>query len=198
MTDLLKRDYVIVVDKSGSMSTADCNGKSRWDAAEESTLAVARKAEKLDPDGIDLYFFNNGFKRHEGVGSEAVAKVFGEHDPMGGTNTAGVLDDVFRAWRENGKKPVTALIITDGEPNDRDAVEKAIIDVTQEMDADEQLALSFLQIGSDAGAQRFLEKLDDDLESKGAKFDIVDTKTFAHIEESGMTIAEVLTAAIND
>jgi uncharacterized protein with von Willebrand factor type A (vWA) domain len=197
MTEL-KRDYVIVYDKSGSMSTADCNGKTRWDAAKESAMAIARKCETLDPDGIDAYFFNNSFKRYEGVKSEKIEQIFGENDPIGGTDTAGVLTDIFRAWRENGKKPTTALIVTDGEPNDQAAVKRAIIEVTKEMDADEQLALSFLQIGRDGGAKSFLESLDDDLVGQGAKFDIVDTKTFDAIEAGNLTIADVLIAAVDD
>lgn len=47
------RDYTLIVDKSGSMSTADQpGGKTRWSAAQESTLALARKCEQFDPDGI--------------------------------------------------------------------------------------------------------------------------------------------------
>ena len=60
MSDL-QRDYVLLIDKSGSMATTDCNGKSRWEAMQESTLAFASKAATLDPDGIDVVFFNNAF-----------------------------------------------------------------------------------------------------------------------------------------
>jgi hypothetical protein len=54
----------------------------------------------------------------------------------------------------------------------------------------------FVQIGSDREATRFLKALDDELQSAGAKFDIVDTVTVEDLEE--MTLTEVLLNAIND
>ena len=197
VTDL-KRDYALLLDASGSMSIKDCDGKARWNAAEESTMALATKVEGLDPDGIDIYVFNRAIKTHKGVSADKVGQIFKESEPFGGTDTAGVLESLFSSWRANNKKPLTALIITDGQPDDTAKVEKAIINVTKEMDADEQLALSFLQIGKDTEAKAFLEYLDDDLVGKGAKFDIVDTKSFDAIEKSGMTMTEVLLAAIDD
>ena len=60
------RDYTLIIDKSGSMSTPDQpGGRSRWDAAQESTLALARKCEQFDPDGITVYLFSSRFKRYE-------------------------------------------------------------------------------------------------------------------------------------
>jgi len=48
------RDYTLIIDKSGSMSTPDQpGGRSRWDAAQESTLALARKCEQFDTITID-------------------------------------------------------------------------------------------------------------------------------------------------
>lgn len=64
------------------------------------------------------------------------------------------------------------------------------------MKADEELAISFLQIGNDPAATQFLKALDDKLVEVGAKFDIVDTVTFADMED--MTMTEVLTNAIID
>jgi hypothetical protein len=73
---------------------------------------------------------------------------------------------------------------------------KVIIDASRLMDRDEELAISFIQVGSDATATRFLKALDDDLQSAGAKFDIVDTVTLDDME--GMTLTEVLLNAIAD
>jgi hypothetical protein len=83
-----------ILDKSGSMSTPDQpGGKSRWVYAQESTLALARKCEQLDPDGITVYTFAGKFKRYEGVTAAKVEQIFMENDPMGTTNLAGVLAD---------------------------------------------------------------------------------------------------------
>jgi hypothetical protein len=53
------RDYTLIIDKSGSMSTKDqIGGRSRWDVMQESTLALAAKCEEFDPDGITVYTFS--------------------------------------------------------------------------------------------------------------------------------------------
>ncbi|MBA4450098.1 hypothetical protein FHK94_10850, partial [Cylindrospermopsis raciborskii CS-506_D] len=53
------RDYTLIIDKSGSMSTRDQRGgKTRWEIAQESTIALARKCEEFDPDGITVYVFS--------------------------------------------------------------------------------------------------------------------------------------------
>lgn len=197
------RDYTVIIDKSGSMSMDDCKGQTRWDAAREGTEALARKCATLDPDGITVYFFAGTFKRHDNVTPDKVSQVFAEHEPFGSTDTAGVLSDAFKHWsirKKAGelKGGETMLVITDGEPNDRQAVARVIKEVTTQMDADPELAISFLQVGKDGAAKSFLQYLDDGLEKEGAKFDIVDTKTFDEIEEKGLTMAEVLAAAIDD
>jgi uncharacterized protein with von Willebrand factor type A (vWA) domain len=197
------RDYTLIIDKSGSMSTPDqVGGRSRWDAAQESTLAVARKCEQFDPDGITVYLFSGRFRRYENVTSTKVAQIFQENDPSGTTNLAGVLQDATTSYfqrksagqtKENGE---TILVVTDGEPDDRKGVMRVIIEASRQMDRDEELAISFIQVGNDPQATKFLKVLDDELQGAGAKFDICDTVTLDDME--GMTLAEVLLSAITD
>ncbi|NEP11057.1 MAG: VWA domain-containing protein [Symploca sp. SIO2C1] len=198
-----ERDYTLIIDKSGSMSTQDQpGGISRWETVQESTLAVARKCEEFDPDGITVYLFSSRFRRYDNVTSDKVAQVFQENDPMGRTDLAGVLkdatDDYFKRKvagqaKLNGE---TILVITDGEPDNRKDVMKVIIEASRQIDRDEELAISLIQVGKDAMATRFLKALDDDLQGAGAKFDIVDTVTLDDMEN--MTLAEVLLNAIID
>ncbi|MEH2319646.1 vWA domain-containing protein [Nostoc sp.] len=197
------RDYTLIIDKSGSMSTPDqVGGRSRWEIAQESTLALARKAEQFDPDGITLYLFSGRFKRYDDVTSAKVAQIFLENDPSGTTNLAGVLQDALNNYFQRkaaGKsKPngETILVITDGEPDDRKAVFEVIIHATRQMERDEELGISIIQVGSDAQATKFLKALDDQLQSVGAKFDICDTVTLDDLEE--MSLVDVLTNAITD
>ncbi|MEH1834512.1 MAG: VWA domain-containing protein [Nostoc sp.] len=197
------RDYTLIIDKSGSMSTPDqVGGKSRWEIAQESTLALARKAEQFDPDGITVYVFAGRFKRYNDVTSAKVTQIFLENDPAGTTNLAGVLQDALNNYFQRkaaGKaKPngETILVITDGEPDDRKAVFEVIIHATRQMERDEELGISIIQVGSDAQATKFLKALDDQLQSVGAKFDICDTVTLDDLEE--MSLVDVLTNAITD
>ena len=200
---LENRDYTLIIDKSGSMATPDQKGgRSRWVAAQESTIALASKCEQLDPDGITIYLFSGKFKRYENVTTAKVSQIFKENDPSGTTDLAGVLkhatDDYLQRktagqTKLNGE---TILVVTDGEPDDRKAVMKVIIEASRRLDKDEELAISFIQVGNDPQATRFLKILDDELQSAGAKFDICDTVTMDDMED--MSLSEVLLNAITD
>lgn len=197
MNDVLsQRDYVLILDKSGSMGTADCNGKSRWAAAQESTEALARKCAEFDADGIDVYVFANAFKKYPNTTPDSVSRIFKENEPMGSTDLYSVLKDALDGYFVAKAKPVTILVVTDGEPNDKVSVSDLIINTSKRLEKDEEVAISFIQIGKDVLARDWLKSMDDDLTAKGAKFDIVDAITFDAMEN--MTITEVLLNAIND
>ena len=198
-----ERDYTLILDKSGSMSVPDqAGGRTRWEIAQESTLALARKCEQFDPDGITVYVFSGKFKRYDDVTSAKVSQIFLENDPMGTTNLAAVLQDAtdnyFKRKAAGETKPngETILVVTDGEPDDRKAVFEVIINASRQMERDEELAISLIQVGGDAQATKFLKALDDQMQNVGAKFDICDTVTLEDMED--MSIAEVLTNAIVD
>ena len=200
---LENRDYTLIIDKSGSMATPDQKGgRSRWVAAQESTLALASKCEQFDPDGITIYLFSGRFKRYENVTASKVTQIFRENDPSGSTDLAAVLkhatDNYFerKAARQTKANGETILVVTDGEPDDRKAVMKVIIEASRRMDRDEELAISFIQVGTDSQATKFLKILDDELQGAGAKFDICDTITIDDMED--YSLSEVLLNAIND
>jgi vWA found in TerF C terminus len=200
---LENRDYTLIIDKSGSMSTKDkAGGLSRWQIMQESALALANKCEELDPDGMTVYLFSGKFKRYDRVTAAKVGTIFQENDPSGRTDLAAVLTDAIASYfqrKASGQAPANGemiLVVTDGEPDDRKAVMQVILDATQKLDRDEELAISFIQVGLDEAATKFLKILDDDLSRAGAKFDIVDTITMDDMED--LTLKEILLSAIND
>jgi|SRR6478735_1425565 len=199
---LKDRDFVLVIDKSGSMGTQDQRGGlSRWEAAAEATTALARKAATYDEDGLTLLTFSSKHRRFDNVtDASQVARIFEEEEPNGSTNLDGVLGAVFSDYLTRKGKGQTkpngeiAIIVTDGAPDDRTAVKNAITAFTQRLDRDEEYGMLFLQIGTDPAARTFLKQLDDDL--KGAKFDIVDTLTMDELGDK--TLTEALAGAIAD
>ncbi|MEB3275138.1 MAG: VWA domain-containing protein [Prochlorothrix sp.] len=200
---LQNRDYTLIIDMSGSMSTADQpGGLTRWAAAQESTLALARKCEQLDPDGITVYVFSTRFQRYDNVTSDKVTQVFAENRPGGLTNLAPPLQHALQGYLSRrsevgyDKSGETILVITDGQPSDQEAVIDVIIRATQALDRDEEVGISFIQVGDDLQALRFLKTLDDQLLTIGAKFDICDTILMD--EMADMSLAEVLINAIED
>jgi uncharacterized protein YegL len=205
MSEALKnRDYYLVIDKSGSMTTQDCaGGKSRWDSLKETTQAVARKLNEYDPDGITVVPFATQHKWYANTTPDKVDQIFTENEPNGSTNLAGPLKACFKDYLDAkgaGKAKANGaivVVITDGSPNDEQEVVEAIVGHTKKLDnGDGEFGISFLQIGKDLGAAAYLRKLDDGLEKVGAKFDIVDTKTFEELENS--TITEALLASLSD
>jgi uncharacterized protein with von Willebrand factor type A (vWA) domain len=196
---LNNRDYTIIIDKSGSMATKDQPGqRSRWAAARESTEAFARRCEELDPDGLTLYVFASKFRRYERVTSERVSSVFVENEPCGGTDLAAVLEHSFDSYfqrKGSGEpRPETVLVVTDGAPDDEKAVMKTVIRAAKRVQRADELVVSFIQIGNDMSARKFLKILDDEMVRAGAPFDIVTTVTLDEAEGIGLT--EVLMSAL--
>ncbi|MBC6418903.1 MAG: VWA domain-containing protein [Prochloron sp. SP5CPC1] len=198
-----ERDYTLIIDKSGSMSTADLDsGQTRWFTAQESTLALAKECEAIDPDGITVYLFSGRYRRYDNVTADKVVQIYDENEPMGRTDLAGVLQDALDNYFERKEAGVakpngeTMLVITDGEPDDRKAVMKLIIEASQKIDRDEELGISLIQVGKDKKATRYLKALDDELENVGAKFDIVDTVTIDDMQN--MSLTQVLLNALID
>lgn len=200
---LENRDYTLMIDKSSSMATSDsADGKTRWEIAQESTVALAKKCEEIDPDGITVYLFSGRFRRYDNVTSDKVARIYADNEPMGRTDLASVLqdglDNFFQRKAANKTKPngETFLIITDGAPTDHKAVIRLIIEASQKIDRDEELAISLIQVGKDKQATLFMKALDDQLQAAGAKFDIVDTVTIEDMKN--MSLTDVLLKAIID
>lgn len=212
--DLDKYDYYLVIDRSTSMDDPlkekEPNGITRWQAVEEIAVGIARECSQYDDDGISLYFFASTFQKFENIGGGAdkeaalrqLRQLFVDHKPNGNTDTAAVLQDIFKGYLERKAKfgsevkPIIVIMFTDGRPNDEAAVSRTIIDFTKKLESENEAGLTFLQIGDNQHAREFLKKLDDGLEKRGAKFDIVDTMDANEMESH--TLTDILLESVND
>lgn len=185
----LSRDYVLIVDRSGSMS-----GRN-WAQAEEAVQRIAPYICRFDPDGIDLYFFDHEYICNTNVKSPGeVTSLFQRYRPRGSTNLALALHAAFQAHFEGTRGATTILVITDGAPDSQSEVERVIKRAAGSIERDAELSVSFIQVGSDRSATKFLQHLDDDL--KDAKFDIVDTVTSEQCKK--MSFNELIANSIYD
>lgn len=197
---LENRDYTVIVAKTAASVVPGMPGfTNSWAAAHDAILALVSKCEALDPDGITLYISSHhdladSFKQYKQVTPDKLDALFEANYPpdslnlLDGLQTA--LDDYFTRKAAEQTKPNGEIIIVliDGEPSDRMAIVKAIVNATQKMERDQELGIGFAQIGDDLIARGFLTSLDKDLRSKaGAKFDIVNTRVLATIEPQCLT-----------
>jgi len=84
-------------------------------------------------------------------------------------------------------------VITDGEPDNKRTVKQTIINAANRITADADLSISFVQVGKDRSATRFLKELDDDLQ---CRFDIVDTLPSDALKN--MSFEQFIQLSIND
>lgn len=190
--NLANFDFQILIDTSGSMGSND-PGKigTRLQRAKESVIGLVGELSQVDEDGLDIIFFGGETVTHvSGVKSTVDVETAFNRRASGGTPTA---EAIAKAFEVAGKsdKPDFVIVITDGEPNNRQAVKDVLIKQANSQANDADLTILFIQIGDDASAASFLAELDDGLH--GAKFDIVDTMTQAKADSYPS-----LAALIND
>jgi hypothetical protein len=202
MTDALleNRDYTVIVAKTAArVAHAPPGFENRWVAAETAVLALVHKCQDLDPDGITVYISstnhpNGTFKQYRQVTSDRLDQVFRENYPPDALNLLdglhAALEDYFTRKATGQTKPNGEIIVVliDGEPPDRRAIVKEIVQATYKIDRDQELGIGFVQIGDDLIARGFLDALDENLRSAvGAKFDIVNTKVLEEIKTDCLT-----------
>lgn len=176
-------DFIFGIDVSASMQTRDCPGDlMRIDYLKEKVKVFATEAGKWDEDGIDIYTFGQQVTPYLGVTAAKAGEII---DPLkaneGMTDTASLITAAYKRHKDNKNTQTVLFVATDGSPSDKAAVQKAIVDITNDLQDEHAFAISFLTVGQvDPALQSFLDGLDDDL--RGAKFDIVDVKRLEDVD----------------
>jgi hypothetical protein len=204
---LKDRDYTIIVAKTApSVASTPPGYANRWAAAHTAILQLAQLCETFDPDGISLYISCRdavkGFQSYQNLLSEQLKQVLDLHFPPDNLNLLDgltmVLERYFAQKAAQATKPNGAMILVliDGEPQDRIAIARLIVHATQKLDRDGELGIGFVQLGDDLIARGFLNALDENLQTAGAKFDVVHTTTIEDIQPA--CLVEFLQAVIHD
>ncbi|KPV71933.1 uncharacterized protein RHOBADRAFT_39989 [Rhodotorula graminis WP1] len=158
------------LDDSGSMAFEE-NGE-RIDDAKMIVSKVAQAATLFDTDGIQICFLNSPAVG-QGIKNEAQAQHllssinFSGLTPLGTSFERKVLQPLVAAARSGTlRKPVLAIIVTDGEPagEHRHKLVQAITDAkralaTTRYGAD-ALSIELAQVGNDQKAAAFLNEID--------------------------------------
>lgn len=175
-------NFIICADISMSMGTKDCGSMSRIEYMKEQLRTFATQASQWDEDGIDLITFGENVKVNPNIaGDKAIEIINGLKAVEASTDTAGAIRAAYKRHKETGSAQTFCMLFTDGEPNDRAAVKKAIVTISKELKDEHEFAISFITVGKiEPKLQEFLTELDDDL--KDAPHDIVDVKRIEDVD----------------
>ena len=194
---LLSYDIELIIDITGSMAWVDGTGdltKFQWCHEQ-----VRNLAQQLAPyhKTITITTFNTSHTTMEGCTPEKVEQIYATIEPSGNTDLVDPLVDRLNValikHKRNGH-PVLIVVITDGLPNvpkDPGVVNRALIDFTHQLSDPDEVVVTILQIGDTFEGRDFCIDLDDNLVNEGAKYDIVDTKTFAELKQEGLVKAMI-------
>ena len=199
LAGLAAREVFILVDRSGSMTLPDndptgrhSRGWTRWDSARIAAQSIIELALCLDVDNrVQTVLWdstNRGLRSvHETITQvHEIDSFFASYQPQGGTPLAEALTDTYDKWLHSllmRSEPFTVVILTDGAPNDTRAVKEFFRRVIRENNLERPgretlAAFSFVRMGDDPGAKRFLQDLDDNLIPQlNVRVDIVDAKS---------------------
>lgn len=191
-------DCVLMLDCSGSMgdriiSSKDRQGVelTRWGWCRKEMLGFYQRGQGYFPEGITLVPFANKFAIINEARSDAIQNLFNQLSPVGGTNMAQPLnflfDDYFaRKARNQGRiKPLVIAILSDGEGNAH-ILRQLIIKTTQRMQYPKEILITFLAVDATDEGRPVIEALDNNLVQAGARYDIVDSRTFEELKQYGL------------
>ena len=218
MAQIANYDVIVFIDSSRSMSCTISPetrwvehpryqlpegvvpGQSKWQWCAEQTEKLSKQLDSSfqnrADDHLKVVMFSDKSKEYKDVDMSSVPTFFADNHPVGKTNADEALRIQLKEYfakRDHNKEAVRPLLvafITDGAPDDPFGLRQTIIDATKKMQNQDEVAITFLQVGIDPKASRYLHELDSDLvKSSSAKYDIVTTKSFNQVNESGLAVA---------
>lgn len=209
---LASRELIVFVDKSYSMNTRDCpdviggipvndrsagflslkSGISRWRWVAAHTMDLANQVAPLAPGGFKLILFNDWRQVFEKVTPANIPAIFMSTKVGGSENIVLFLNEELNQYLKRKSespattKPLAVAVLTDGLPDDREHMPMLLVNITKQMQNKEDIKIVFIQVGQSNEGGGFLQYLDNQLVPLGARYDIVDQKSFDQVKISGV------------
>jgi len=201
------RDYTIIIARGDASRHPHHPWHEEWIEAQASLIDLAKKCQQFDSDGITVYEASTPMWEYKNSNVARLAEILQRlnTEPDSAKPTEINLEEALKATFSNyfasqpnpkGKKGAIIVAVLDEKPANATAVAEIIISAANKIDKDEEIGVSFIQIGDDLKTREFLTDLDTHLQDRGAKFDIVDTKFWHEIKRS--SVVQFLIGAIND
>ncbi|EGK88546.1 hypothetical protein D0A34_18220 [Microcoleus vaginatus PCC 9802] len=201
------RDYTIIIARSDASRNPQHPWYEEWVEAQASLIDLAKKCQEFDSDGITLYEASTPMWKYKNSTVGRLAEILQRQntEPDSAKPTATNLEEALKASFSDyfanktdgkGKKGAIIVAVLDEKPEQVAAVAEIIVSAANKIEKDEEIGVSFIQIGDDLETREFLTDLDTNLQGRGARFDIVDTKFWHEIKRS--SVVQFLIGAIND
>ncbi|MBD1811051.1 hypothetical protein NDA07_04305 [Microcoleus vaginatus DQ-U2] len=201
------RDYTIIIARSDASRDPQHPWYEDWIEAQASLIDLAKKCQEFDSDGITLYEASTPMWKYKNSTVGRLAEILQRQntEPDSANPTATNLEEALKASFSDyfankkdgkGKKGAIIVAVLDEKPEQVAAVAEIIVGAANKIEKDEEIGVSFIQIGDDLETREFLTDLDTNLQGRGARFDIVDTKFWHEIKRS--SVVQFLIGAIND
>ncbi|MDR3616618.1 MAG: hypothetical protein P4L53_23865 [Candidatus Obscuribacterales bacterium] len=187
----------LLIDISQSMNEMDGTGKlSKFEWCRDQVRDLARILQPYQKT-ITITTFNNDYDTYEDCDLAQIEQIYSQTSPAMNTGLMQPLLERCHAALAKGRKanqPTVIAVITDGLPNipiPPSKVNEALIPFTHELQSDTELNITMLQIGDTFEGRDFCVDLDDNLVKEGAKYDVIDTKTFGELKQINLPQALV-------
>lgn len=201
------RHYTIIIARSDASRDPHHPWYGDWVEAQASLIDLAKKCQELDSDGITVYEASAPMWKYKNSNVARLAEILQRQntEPDAAKPTAIHLEEALKETfsdyfasptNAQGKNGAIIVVVIDEKPEKAAAVAEIIVSATNKIDKDEEIGVSFIQIGDDVKTREFLTDLDTNLQDRGARFDIVDTKFWHEIKRS--SVVQFLIGAIND
>mmetsp|Transcript_39867 Transcript_39867/g.83353 ORF Transcript_39867/g.83353 Transcript_39867/m.83353 type:complete len:409 (+) Transcript_39867:148-1374(+) len=175
---------------------------TRWEKAVTSLNSIVTQVAKIDPDGVDVVCFpgsggEGGLSYDiyrnlkDATGLEDIVTAV---EPKGQCRMGATMDVVLKeAFARGFETPTTVLVLTAGCPDDSEQLTKILEEAAKNVDKDSDLTVTFVQVGDDEEAEKYLSHLDTELttiSSSGEEIDIVDTVKDEDIQKAVTELKE--------
>lgn len=156
---------------------------TRWEKAVIGMNAMVSEVSKFDPDGVDVVCFpgsgGEGGYEHDIYrnikdisGLEALVTA---REPQGPCKMGQAMDVVLKeAFSKDSSCSI--LVLTAGRPDDHEQLSKSLEDAAKKVNKNKDITVTFVQVGDDEWATKYLKYLDDrsTTNDAGEEVDIVD------------------------
>ncbi|MGC9524968.1 MAG: hypothetical protein ACP5D7_05445 [Limnospira sp.] len=205
---LQDRDYTILIARSHASRDRAHPWHREWIEAQTALIDLAKQCQQFDPDGLTIYEVSGMILKYSQSDVVTFARILQQNHRQSVTVVPemSVLEAIKDAFDDYSRRKADGKIKKGGEiivavidyqeADTVEAIANLIIEVTESLESNEDLGISFIQIGNDEFTRKFLTSLDNDLPRMGATFDIVDTKYWHEIPRQ--SIAQFLVDAIHD